>query len=147
MTFSEKIKRAREVAQLTQAELAEKTGVTRRTIASYESGGAVARRITMMRLAKVLGVSFKYLSNEAVTDPLEDIDQDDYISEAHDRFGKSGSDDMVRLLAENKALFAGGELSPEQKDLFFQAVLEAYNTCRMEAKAKFGPKKQEWRVR
>jgi len=40
MTFSDKIKRSREVAQLTQVELAELVGVSQRTIASYEYGGA-----------------------------------------------------------------------------------------------------------
>ena len=47
---------------------------------------------------------------------------------------------MDQLLQENTALFAGGELSQEQKDMFFQAVMTAYVTCREEAKAKFGRK-------
>ena len=38
MTFSDKIKRAREVAKMTQHELAQEVGVSQRTIASYESG-------------------------------------------------------------------------------------------------------------
>ena len=42
MTFSDKIKRAREMVQLTQQELAKEVGVSQRTIASYESGGARA---------------------------------------------------------------------------------------------------------
>lgn len=50
MTFSDKIKRSREVAQLTQVELAELVGVSQRTIASYESGGAKARRSTIEKL-------------------------------------------------------------------------------------------------
>ncbi len=42
MTFSDKIKVAREQAGLTQQQLADSTGVSKRTIASYESGGAIA---------------------------------------------------------------------------------------------------------
>ena len=43
MTFSDKIKRSREVAGLTQNELAQEVGVSQRTIASYESGGEIGR--------------------------------------------------------------------------------------------------------
>lgn len=49
----------------------------------------------------------------------------------------SGYGDAV---ADNAALFAGGELSQDQKDAFFQAVMTAYVTCKEEAKAKFGRK-------
>ena len=47
---------------------------------------------------------------------------------------------MEQLLADNAALFAGGELSEEQKDAFFQAVMAAYVKCKEEAKTKFGKK-------
>ena len=49
---------------------------------------------------------------------------------------------MEQLLADNTALFAGGELSQEQKDAFFEAVMTAYLACKKEAKEKFGRKKQ-----
>ena len=143
MTFSEKIKRAREMAQLTQRELAQQIGVSQRAVAAYETDGAVARRTTMMKLAKALKVSFKYLSDENCTDPLEEIEKDSYVREAEDRYGSVGARDVDRLLSANTALFAGGELSQEQKDAFFQAVMTAYVTCREEAKAKFGKKNQE----
>ena len=140
MTFSDKIKRAREMAQLTQRELAQQIGVSQRAVAAYETDGAVARRTTMMKLAKALKVSFKYLSDENCTDSLEEIEKDSYVREAEDRYGSVGARDVDRLLSANTALFAGGELSQEQKDAFFQAVMTAYVTCREEAKAKFGKK-------
>ena len=140
MTFSDKIKRAREMAQLTQMELAQQVGISQRAVAAYETDGAVARRTTMMKLAKALKVSFKYLSDENCTDSLEEIEKDSYVREAEDRYGSVGARDVDRLLSANTALFAGGELSQEQKDAFFQAVMTAYVTCREEAKAKFGKK-------
>lgn len=48
---------------------------------------------------------------------------------------------MEELLQNNAALFAGGELSQEQKDACFQAVMTAYVTCKEEAKKKSSPKK------
>lgn len=140
MTFSDKIKRAREVAQLTQHELAQEVGVSQRTIASYESGGARARKSTTEKLARVLKVSTKYLSDDDCMNPLEDIEKDAYIEQARDLYGAKGVRDMDELLRDNAALFAGGELSQDQKDAFFQAVMTAYVTCKEEAKTKFGHK-------
>ena len=141
MTFSDKIKRSREVVKLTQLELAKAVGVSRRTIASYESGGARARRSTTEKLANALKVSVKYLSDDSCTDPLEDIEKDEYIDQARALYGAKGVRDMEELLRENTALFAGGELSQEQKDAFFQAVMTAYVTCKEEASKKFSSKK------
>ena len=47
---------------------------------------------------------------------------------------------METLLRDNVALFAGGELSQDQKDAFFEAVMKAYITCKEEARSKFSKK-------
>lgn len=141
MTFSDKVKRSREVVGITQSELAAKTGVSQRTIASYESGGAIARRSTMEKLARALKVSVKYLMEENCTDPLDEIEKDGYVEQARELYGASGVRDMDTLLRDNAALFAGGELSQDQKDAFFEAVMKAYLTCKEEAKEKYGRKK------
>ena len=140
MTFSDKIKRAREVAQLTQNELAQEVGVSQRTIASYESGGAKARRSTTEKLARALKVSIKSLTDDDCIDPLADIEKDGYIEQAREMYGAKGVRDMEDLLRDNAALFAGGTLSQEQKDAFFEAVMKAYITCKEESKRKFGRK-------
>lgn len=140
MTFSDKIKRAREVVGMTQNELASAVGVSQRTIASYESGGAIARRSTTEKLARALKVSVKYLSDENCTNPLEEIEKDEYVEQAREMYGASGVRDMDALLKDNAALFAGGELSQDQKDAFFEAVMRAYMTSKDEARKKFGRK-------
>lgn len=141
MTFSDKIKIAREAAGLTQSELGEKVGVSKRTIASYESQGASARKSTLEKLARVLKVSVTYLSDDNCTDPLADIGKDDYVQKARALYGVKGARDVDELLQDNAALFAGGELSQDQKDAFFQAVMNAYMTCKSEAREKFSPNK------
>ena len=141
MTFSDKIKRSREVANLTQQELADLVGVSKRTIASYESTNAVARRTTIVKLARALKVSVRYLSDDECTDPLADIEKDDYVEEARQRYGASGARDVDALLRDNAALFAGGELSQEEKDAFFEAVMRAYVASKDIASVKFGRKK------
>lgn len=141
MTFSDKIKRSREIADLTQQELADLVGVSKRTIASYESSNAMARRTTIVKLARALKVSVRYLSDDNCTDPLADIEKDDYVEEARQRYGASGARDVDALLRDNAALFAGGELSQEEKDAFFEAVMRAYVASKDIASVKFGRKK------
>lgn len=140
MTFSDKIKRSREVAGLTQQELADQVGVSKRTIASYECTDAMARRSTVVKLARALKVSVKYLTDPDCTNPLEDIEKDGHVEDARRLYGAAGARDVEALLNENAALFAGGELSQEEKDAFFEAVMRAYFASKDEAKKKFGRK-------
>ncbi len=139
-TFSEKVKDARLQLGLSQQQLGEATGVSLRTISSYEKGEKMPRQGTLLRLAKALGVSAKFLIDDQCENPLEDIEKDSYIEDARAKYGRKGAKDVEQLLADNAALFAGGELSQEQKDEFFQAVMVAYVTCKEEAKKKFGKK-------
>ena len=139
-TFPEKIKEARGYLNLSQAQLAEEIGLTSRSIQAYELGEKKPRPAALLKLAKALKVSIKYLKDDNCENPLEDIEKDIYINNARKQYGESGMQEMDELLADNKALFAGGKLSQEQKDAFFQAVMTAYITCREEAKNKFGKK-------
>jgi len=50
------LRRARETALLTQAELAERAGVQRATVNRIETGATAARFATVRRLAEALGV-------------------------------------------------------------------------------------------
>lgn len=142
-TFSEKVKDARLQLGLSQQQLGEATGVSLRTILSYEKGEKMPRQGTLLKLAKALGVSSKFLIDDLCENPMEDIEKDSYIEDAREKYGNNGAKDVEKLLADNAALFAGGELSQEQKDEFFQAVMVAYVTCKEEAKKKFGRKDSE----
>lgn len=142
MTFSDKIKRSRELAELTQQQLADEVGVSRRTIVSYETTDAKARTSTIRKLAKALHVSYDYLSNDDVTDPLQGVEKMEHIDTVRERFGNSAAQEMDELLERNAALFAGGELSEEAKDAFFTAVTKAYLLCKEEARKTYGRKKQ-----
>ena len=138
--FTDKVRDARIELGLTQTQLGEAAGVSLRTILAYEKGEKKPRQATMLKLAKALKVSVKFLSDDACEDPMDDIEKDGYIEEAREKYGSKGGRDIEQLLADNAALFAGGELTQEQKDEFFQAIMTAYVTCKEEAKAKFGRK-------
>lgn len=141
--FADKVKDARAELGLSQIQLGEMVGVSNRAIVSYESGEKKPRQSTMLKLAKALKVSVKFLSNDSCENPMEDIEKDGYIEEARDKYGAKGARDMETLLAENAALFAGGDLSQEQKDVFFEAVMKAYLACKEEARKKYIHKKND----
>ena len=130
MTFSDKIKVSRELCNLTQQQLADKVGVSKRTIAAYETTDAKARSSTMRKLAVALNVSYDYLANDDVTDPKQGS-----------QYGTKAANEVDELLERNAALFAGGELSEEAKDAFFTAVTRAYLECKEQAKKTYGRKK------
>lgn len=139
--FPEKVKAARNELDLSQTQLGELAGVSLRTIVAYEKGEKEPRPSTLLKLAKALKVSVRFLTDDECNNPMQDIEKDGYIEEARRRYGSRGMKDMQTLLAENTALFAGGELSQEQKDTFFQAIMTAYVTCKEEAKKKYGHRK------
>lgn len=136
--FSEKVRDARASLGLSQPQVAQMTGVSVRSILAYEKGEKLPRQGTMLKLAKALQVSVKFLTCDDCDDPVEDIEKDGYIEVARERYGAQGVKDVNMLLKENAALFAGGELSQEQKDAFFEAVMKAYITCKEAAREKFG---------
>ena len=138
--FPEKVLKARSALSMSQTALGEAAGVSLRTITAYERGEKQPRPATMVKLAKALKVSVKYLTDDECDNPLDDIEKDGYMEEARAMYGAAGARDMEALLRDNAALFAGGELTQDQKDDFFQAVMTAYVTSKEAAKKKFGPK-------
>lgn len=142
MTFSDKVKRSRELAELTQQQLADAVGVSRRTIVSYETTDARARASTVRKLAKALHVSYDFLTYDDVIDPLQGMEKMEHLDTVREQFGNSAAQEMDELLERNAALFAGGELSEEAKDTFYTAVTKAYLLCKDEARKTYGRKKR-----
>ena len=54
----EQLTQARKAAQMTQAELAERAGLSRMTVQRLESGGLDPRLSTLSEMARVLGLKF-----------------------------------------------------------------------------------------
>ena len=134
MTFGEKVKAERTKLGMSQDELAAKIGVTRRIIGSYENDKSRPRGMERYKkLAEVLNVNVNYLLSE----------DDAFIADVEDKYGRRGARQAQELLAEVTGLFAGGELDEEAKDAFYQAVTKAYLSCKMEAKKHLGEKRNQ----
>jgi len=136
-TTGEKIRERRTFLGLTQTELANKIGVTLRTITKYEKQGVMPRGSNLRELAKALGVSEQYLANDGIEDETYGLEEAPYIDSARTSYGKKGAADVERILLETQALFAGGEIPQEDKDKFFQAVMASYVATKEDAKDLF----------
>jgi len=141
--YASKVKEAREKLGLSQRQLAEIVGVSQRTIATYETNGSLPRGTTARKLAKALNVSLEYLFNDDIEDPRYGIEKEPFIDDVRKRFGNRAAVEADTLLKQNVALFAGGYLSQDAKDAFFESVMRAYLACKEEAKTKYGRKKDD----
>ena len=136
-TTGEKIRERRTHLGLTQTELADKIGVTLRTITKYEKQGVMPRGRNLRELAKALGVSELYLSNDEIEDETYGLEEAPFI----DSYGTKGANDMQNLLMQTQAMFAGGDIPQADKDKFFQAVMAAYVATKEDASERFTNKR------
>lgn len=140
-TTGEKIRDLRLSLGMKQSELSEKTGITIRSITNYETDASKPRGLQMRKLCEALNTTEDYLLNPEITDPSYGLDTAQYVDTVRAQYGKKGAMDIKQLLEANRAMFAGGDVPQEDKDLFFQAVMEAYLHCKQEAHDLFTPKK------
>ena len=121
MKFGEKLRVLRLGKSLTQEELAQAIGVSRRTYISYEMEGRYPRsRAAYARMAEILGCSINYLMTE----------DENFVSEAAERYGSRGKRQAEELVAELSGMFAGGELSDSDMDAVMIALQKAYFDCK-----------------
>ena len=112
MNLGQKIKKARLNLNLSQKELSEKTGISERSLYSYEQLNIMPRSGNLKKIASVLNVSINYLlsddfSNDNINDPEND-------------------DELNKLLNKTSDLFLNDELDDIVKDMFFQSIMEIY---------------------
>ena len=141
MLFKDKVKEHRGRLGLSQKQLAEKAGIGFRTIVTYESGERFPQPAQLYKLARALEVSTEYLRDDSIEDPSYGIERMDYVEEVRHRSGNKEATDLEKMLKENQAMFAGGEISDEAKVDYFNALMEAYVECGAAAKVKFGRKR------
>lgn len=131
MTFGEKVREARKKLNISQDDLSNKMGVSRRTVTSWETDKSFPRtRKVYEKLAETLDVPLNYLLS----------DDDAFVLDASEQFGYRGKKGAEKLVQELTGLFAGGELAEEDMDALAFAVQEAYIEAKKRNK-KYTPKK------
>ena len=117
MLFGDRIKELRNLADMSQQELANRTGLSLRSIQNYESNQRYPKDVAILnKLCAALGTTIEELMKE----------EDQFILEAASKFGSRGKNDAEKLIEEVGVLFAGGELNEEDKDKVFRAITEMY---------------------
>ena len=142
MDFGEKLRHARIALNLSQIELAEKVGITERSIYNYEQTSTFPKLNILTKLAQELNVSIGYLTDEEETDKQKNISQEIFMANVRNEHGHRGVKEATEVLARASALFAGGELNDEAKEIFFQSLMEVYLESKAEAREKFSPRKR-----
>jgi len=135
MKFGEKLKIQRDKKGLSQNELAKELGdITSRTLRNYERGASHPQdRNVYFKLANYFGVDVNYFLTE----------NEEFLAKAAESYGKTGVDQAKVLLEGAAALFAGGELSDEDKLGFLHDLQSAYFMAKDTAKEKYTSRKHK----
>lgn len=131
MKFGDKLRGQRVRRGLTQDEFAKEIGVSRRTLIYYEQGKTYPQqRSFYKRLADYFEVDVNYFLTE----------DEEFLVGAAEKYGRRGLSQAETVLEQAAALFAGGDLSDEDKQAFLREIQELYFDSKERAK-KFAPKK------
>ena len=131
MTFGEKVQNLRKAKNMSQTQLADAICVSLRTVRGWEIEGRYPKQHDFyQRLSDVLGCDVSYLTTEG----------ESFITEAAEQYGSRGAKQAQLILEQAAAMFAGGELSDEDKTAFMDEIQMLYLDSKKRAK-KFTPKK------
>lgn len=131
MTFGEKVREARKARELSQKELAKRSGIAVRTIINYETNARTPKsRETYVNLAKALDIDPAVLMD----------DNAEFVIRASEMYGNRARRQAERIISEVEGLYAGGELDERDMDAMMKALQEAYWKAK-EINRKYVPKK------
>jgi transcriptional regulator with XRE-family HTH domain len=131
MKFGDKLKEQRVRRGLMQDEFAKAIGVARRTLCYYEQGRTHPQnREVYKKLADFFELDVNYFLTE----------DEEFLTEAAEKYGRRGLSQAEAVLEQAAALFAGGDLSDDDKQAFISEIQELYFDSKLRAK-KFAPKK------
>ena len=110
-------------AGLTQKQLAEKVGVSDKSLGYYETNERTPRKSTIASISEYFNVPAEFLTQES---------EDDFEKLAQYADRESGKAEADRIIKDVQGLFAGGKLSEEDRD----AVMLTLQNIYWEVKAK-----------
>ena len=126
MSFAENLRRLRKEKGMTQDQLARQIGVGKRAVIGYEIEGRYPKKHDIyQKIADALGRT----SNGLLTDT------DQFVAKAQEEYssrGRKQAEDAVNTIT---GLFAGGELSEEDRDEVAKAIQDAYWYARSATKS------------
>ena len=131
MKFAEKLREQRKKRNMLQSEVADAVGITLRTYSNYEGGASYPRsREIYHKLASLFEVDVNYFLTE----------DEEFLTEAAEKYGRRGRAQAQAVLEQAAALFAGGELDEEDKIAFLNEIQGLYLDSKERAR-RFTPAK------
>ena len=117
MSFAENLRRLRKEKGLMQEQLARQIGVGKRAVIGYETEGRYPRKHDIyQKIADALDCT----TNDLLTD------SDQFVAKAQEEYGTRGRKQAEEAVNTITGLFAGGELSEEDRDAVAKAIQDAY---------------------
>ena len=117
MTFGEKVRAAREARNMTQEQLADAIGMSKRMVSYWENHGKVSKsRDTYPIIADALGIDVSVLLD----------DNAEFVIKAAETYGNRGAQQALQLVEQITGLYAGGELEEDDMDAMMKAIQDAY---------------------
>ena len=110
--FAERLRKLREDAGLTRAQLGEKVGVSGRSIINYENGERIPVGDTCAKMAETFGITTDELLG--VSNPQLEMAKAEALDSMRLTNGKSGAARLEHALNTVGSVLAGGELSEAQ---------------------------------
>jgi len=145
MNIGEKLRAARIALNLSQEELATRIGITKRSVRNYELCSTYPRPDIIKKLADGLNVTATYLMYDEETDTQKNYEQELFVANAKSKYGYKGAKEATEVLNRAAALFCGGELNEDAKDIFLRSLMEVYLESKAIAREKFAPRQRKSR--
>lgn len=95
----------------------------------------------MKKISELFDVSMDLLSDDK--EELRLTKEEQFIERAKNDDKFKGKSDAQKFLERSKGLFAGGDLSEEDKDALFESLTEIYFDAKKRAREKFTPKSKK----
>lgn len=137
-TIGDKLKALRLSKKITLAALSRSSGLSDRAIRYIENNERQPGVDAIKKLSAALDVSTSYFMDDDLFQ--EEVDKEEVLAEAKEKYGSRGKAQAERIYQQTQALFAGGQLSEEDRSAFRDLMIDLFFETKEEAK-KYTPKK------
>ncbi len=128
MKMNEKIEILLSRKRMRKVDFAESVGITYRAFANYMSESRRPRREILNRIAEALGTSAEFLIDDE--EELELTAEERLVRRLSN--GTGDTTEAERFLSQSRGLFAGNQLSDEDKTVLMNCLIEIYEDSRKE---------------
>ena len=137
-TIGDKLKALRLSKKITLAALSRSSGLSDRAIRYIENNERQPGIDASKKLSAALDVSTSYFMDDDLFQ--EEVDKEEVLAEVKEKYGSRGKAQAERIYQQTQALFAGGQLSEEDRSAFRDLMIDLFFETKEEAK-KYTPKK------